>query len=239
VLKIQSFLASFLTGPLSLFLGAQMALVAHEISLPRPAEEGKVSVEEAIKGRRTVRHFESKVLTLSQLGQVLWAGQGETEKAGLRRRAAPSGGALYPLDLYAVVGQGGVQGLQSGIYRYLPESHSLREVSPGDKRQSVAKAAWGQAWMADAPAILVVTAQYRRITQKYGERGIRYALIEVGHVGENICLQAVALGLGAGLVGAFGDEKLRALLECPAGEDPLYLLPIGYQRHEPEESENR
>jgi len=85
-------------------------------------------------------------------------------------------------------------------------------------------------WMADAPAILAVVGQYKKVTQKYGERGIRYALIEVGHVGQNVSLQAEALGLGAGLVGAFEDEKVAALLRCPSGEDPLYLLPVGYKR---------
>lgn len=221
--------AFFLAGTLALFflLGGQMASEAREISLPKPAEEGRISVEQAIKARRTIRLFQNNALTLDQLGQLLWAGQGVTEKGGLGKRAAPSGGGLYPLELYAVVGRDGVQGLQPGIYRYLPENHSLREVSSGDKRQDVARAAWGQMWMAEAPAMLALAAQYRRITQKYGERGIRYALIEVGHVGQNICLQAEALGLGAGVVGAFEDEKVGALLGCPPGEDPLYLLPIG------------
>ena len=128
------------------------------------------------------------------------------------------------------MGEEGVPGLRPGIYRYLPERHSLSEVSSEEARQSVARAAWGQMWMAEAPAISAVAGQYKRITQKSGERGIRYALIEVGHVGQNICLQAEALGLGAGLVGAFEDEKVAALLRCPPGEDPLYLLPIGYKR---------
>lgn len=214
---------------LLLLLGVEMGFAAQEVPLPKPAEEGRIPVERAIKERRTIRHFQDKALTLSHLGQLLWAGQGVTEKGGLHRRAAPSGGALYPLELYAIVGKNGVQGLQAGIYRYLPEKHSLSGVSSGDERQSVARVAWGQMWMADAPAILAVAAQYQRITQKYGDRGVRYALIEVGHVGQNISLQAEALGLGAGVVGAFEDKKLAALLGCPPGEDPLYLLPIGYK----------
>ena len=231
MLKNHSSLVFFATGAIFLFAwGLEMAFAAQEIPLPQPVEEGRISVEGAIKERRTIRRFQNKALTLNQLGQLLWAGQGVTEKGELHRRAAPSGGALYPLELYAIVGEEGVRGLQPGIYRYLPESHSLSEVSLGEARQSLARAAWGQMWMADAPAILAVVGQYKKVTQKYGERGIRYALIEVGHVGQNVSLQAEALGLGAGLVGAFEDEKVAALLRCPSGEDPLYLLPVGYKR---------
>jgi SagB-type dehydrogenase family enzyme len=231
VLKNHSSLVFFATLAIFLFgWGLEMAFAAQEIPLPQAVEEGRISVEGAIKERRTIRQFQNKALTLSQLGQLLWAGQGVTEKGELHRRAAPSGGALYPLELYAVVGEEGVRGLRPGIYRYLPESHSLSEVSSGEARQSLARAAWDQMWMADAPAILAVAGQYKKVTQKYGERGIRYALIEVGHVGQNVSLQAEALGLGAGLVGAFEDEKVTALLRCPPGEEPLYLLPVGYKR---------
>jgi len=203
---------------------------AAEISLPKPSEDGRMSVERAIKERRTIRHFQGKALNLSQLGQLLWAGQGITEKGGFGRRAAPSGGALYPLDLYAVVGKDGVAELKPGIYRYVPDRHSLVEITPGDKRQSVARGSWGQMWMAEAPVILAIVAEYKRITRKYGERGIRYALIEVGHVGQNLFLQAEALGLGAGIVGAFEDEEIASVLKCSPGQDPICLLPIGYKR---------
>jgi SagB-type dehydrogenase family enzyme len=189
-----------------------------------------MSVERALKERRTIRHFQDRALELSQLSQLLWAGQGITEKGGYQRRAAPSGGALYPLDLYAVVGQAGVTGLKPGIYRYLPERHALVEVSPGDKRESIARGALGQMWMAEAPVILAIVAEYKRITRKYGERGIRYALVEVGHVGQNLFLQAEALGLGVGIVGAFDDREVASLLKCSSGQDPICLLPVGFKR---------
>jgi SagB-type dehydrogenase family enzyme len=207
-----------------------MTSEALEISLPKPSEDGRISVERAIKERRTIRHFQTRALTLSQLGQLLWAGQGITEKGGFQRRAAPSGGALYPLDLYAVVGKDGVAELEPGIYRYLPQRHSLLEVVPGDMRGSVARGSLSQMWMAEAPVILAIVSEYKRITRKYGERGIRYALIEVGHVGQNLFLQAEALGLGAGIVGAFEDEEIASILKCSPGKDPICLLPVGYKR---------
>ena len=213
-----------------LVLASSGTSFSQEIRLPKPDQEGQVSVERAIRERRTIRDFQGKALSLGQLGQLLWAGQGITEREGFQRRAAPSGGGLYPLDLYAVVADQGVIGLDSGVYRYLPQTHALSKVGGGDQRQSIAKKALHQMWMAGAPVIVAITAEYQRITRKYGERGIRYALIEVGHVGQNIFLQAEALGLGTGIVGAFEDKEIASILKCSAGQDPICLLPVGYKR---------
>ena len=94
------------------------------IMLPKPSFKGKVSVEEAIRSRRTIRDFESVPLTLSQLSQLLWAAQGITDQ---RRgfRSAPSAGALYPLDIYVATGENGVENLAEGVYRFLPHRHAL------------------------------------------------------------------------------------------------------------------
>jgi SagB-type dehydrogenase family enzyme len=196
------------------------------IRLPEPAYDGKVSVERAIKGRRTIRDFQPKPLALDQLSQLLWSAQGITDE---RRefRAAPSGGALYPLDVYAVVGKGGVEGLESGVYHYHPSSHSIQLIRKGDRRKEVAGAALWQMWMARAPVIFVITSEYERITRKYGNRGIRYAQIEVGHVGQNIFLQSEALGLGAGIVGAFRDDAVTEAIGAPEAHKPLIIMPVG------------
>ena len=82
--------------------------------------------------------------------------------------------------------------------------------------------------MAGAPVSLVLTAEYARIERKYGARGKRYALIEVGHAGQNIFLQAEALGLGAGIVGAFDDAGLARALQLPGVHEPLIVLPVGH-----------
>jgi SagB-type dehydrogenase family enzyme len=85
-------------------------------------------------------------------------------------------------------------------------------------------------WMAKAPVIFLITAEYKRITEKYGERGIRYALIEVGHVGQNLFLQAEALGLGAGIVGAFNDLEVSRVAALPPKHEPLLIMPVGYKK---------
>jgi SagB-type dehydrogenase family enzyme len=200
-----------------------------DMKLPQPRTKGQVSLEEAVKRRRTIRSFTSASLTLEQLSQLLWAAQGITEERGFKRAAA-SGGALYPMDMYAVVGRAGVEGLQAGIYHYEPEGHTISLLLEGDLREHLARACLHQMWMARAPLSLVVTAEYSRITSKYGERGVRYALMEAGHAGQNIFLQAEAFGLGAGIVGAFHDDEVIQVMKIPRSHEPLLIMPVGNRK---------
>lgn len=200
----------------------------HRMNLPKPRLIGDVSVEEAIKHRRTIRSYLSKPLSTEQLSQIFWAAQGITEDRGYKR-SAPSGGALYPMDIYAVVGDNGVQGMKTGIYHYDPHNHAAMLVTEGDFRADVAMASLSQMWMARAPLNLVITSEYRRITSKYGSRGERYAMIEAGHIGQNIFLQAEALGLRAGIVGAFHDKDVIRIMKIDRSHEPLLILPVGYE----------
>lgn len=199
------------------------------ILLPKHKSKGSLSVEEALASRRTRRDFQAKPLSLEEVAQLLWAAQGITGTDGYLR-AAPSAGALYPLDVYAVVGEASVEGLAAGAYRYLPPQHGLKQITTGDLREAVAQASLKQRWMADAPLSLVVTAEYSRIEGKYGSRGRRYALMEAGHAGQNVFLQAEALGLAAGIVGAFDDGRLANVLHLPRGHEPLLVMPVGHPR---------
>jgi len=196
--------------------------------LPEPFKKGSLSVEEAIKRRRTVRSFSSRPLEKGALSQLLYGVQGITEDKGFKRAVA-SGGALYPLDVYAVVGDRGAEGLDAGVYHYIPAGHKIEPVIPGDRRRQLAVASLSQMWMAGAPANLVITAEYSRICSKYGERGRRYAMIEAGHAGQNIFLQAEALGLKAGIVGAFDESNVISVLGIPESHEPLLIMPVGYQ----------
>jgi len=217
---------------LGFFLGmGLLALNTAEasISLPKPSFGGKVSVEKAIKGRRTVRDFKEKGLSLMHLSQLLWAGQGITDSLE-KKRAAPSAGALYPLDIYILIGESSVEKIEAGIYRYLPNEHSLLPIATGDRRRDMALASLSQMWMSRAPAMLIITSEYQRIKGKYGERGIRYALMEVGHVGQNLFLQAEALGLGTGIVGAFDDSQVSKIASLPTQHEPLLIIPVGYKK---------
>jgi SagB-type dehydrogenase family enzyme len=100
-------------------------------------------------------------------------------------------------------------------------------MASGDRRQALAQAALNQDCVRTGAAVLVLAALYERTTRKYGERGIRYVHIEIGHVAQNVYLQAVALGLGTVMVGAFDDEEVKAVLGLEKDEQPLGLMPIG------------
>jgi len=199
------------------------------LSLPKPSSDGKVSLEKAIKERRTVRDFRERALSLIHLSQLLWAAQGITDVA-TGKRAVPSGGALYPLDIYILIGENGVERIEAGVYHYLSKEHSVAMISKGDRRREISTASLSQMWMAKAPVIFVITAEYKRITGKYGERGIRYALIEVGHAGQNLFLEAEALGLGAGIVGAFSDLEVSKVASLPSKHEPILIMPVGYKK---------
>ena len=191
------------------------------IPLPSPDLQGTRSLEETLAQRRSVRAFEDRPLTDSELGRLLWAAQGLTGEQGFR--TAPSAGALYPLELYVATAQ--------GIFHYQPPAHHLVELSRVDARPALCEAALDQEAVRQAPALFVVTAVYERTTGKYGqERGPRYVHLEAGHAAQNLLLAAVALDLGAVPIGAFHDEEIQAVLGLPADHEPLYLIPVGHPR---------
>ena len=199
------------------------------MDLPNVQTDGTVSLEKTIKVRRTIRSFTAQQLTLEQFSQLLWAAYGITEGRGYKRAAA-SGGACYPMDIYAIVGEDGVKGINAGIYHYEPMGHSVSLIVEGDFREELARASLGQMWMATPPLSLAICSEYDRITDRYGDRGVRYAMIEAGHIGQNIFLQAEALGLGAGIVGAFQDEAVIQVMGTPPSHEPLLIMPVGYKR---------
>ena len=198
------------------------------MKLPPEKIERTVSVEQAISQRRTVRTFISEPLELHQFSQLLWAAQGITEKSGFKR-SAPSAGALYPMDVYVVAGKDSVAQIEAGVYHYEPQGHMVSLVTGGDLREALSRASLSQMWMAKAPVDIVITAEYSRATIKYGKRGVRYAMIEAGHIGQNLFLQAEALGLKAGIVGAFHDKEIIRVMNISSSHEPLLIIPIGYQ----------
>ncbi|MDR9500605.1 MAG: SagB/ThcOx family dehydrogenase [Desulfurivibrionaceae bacterium] len=192
------------------------------ITLPDPDRQGQVSVEAALQGRLSCRRYGPGPLTLAHLSQLLWAAQGITRPGG--RRSAPSAGGLYPLEIYVTAGD--VRELESALYHYRPRNHALELLLSGDCRGELAAAALGQESVAKAPLSLVLTAVFERSAVKYGSRARRYVHMEIGHVAQNIYLQATALGLGTVVVGAFVDDRVQALLHLQK-EEPLAIMPVG------------
>ncbi len=198
------------------------------VKLPKPQLSGNLSVEEAIAARRTVRSFSEKPLTLMQLSQILWSGQGITETR-FNHRSAPSAGALYPALIYIVVRPGMVEKLDAGIYRYSPEGHYLQMTAEGDFTDKLRKVGYSQSFYAKAPVCFVLTGEYKKTTWKYGKRGMRYVHMEMGHIAQNMMLQVQTLKLAIGVAGAFRDERVSELLNLKEEETPFYLLPVGHR----------
>ena len=193
------------------------------IRLPEPKHSSGTSIEEALLKRQSVRDFKDKPLTLAEVSQLAWAAQGTSYRDD--RRTVPSAGALYPIELFVVAGN--VSGLPAGIYRYSPKSHELLSIEKGDKRSDLCNAALGQSSVKRAPAVLVLSGVYERTITKYGDRGIRYVHMEAGHAAQNVCLQAIPMGLGTVVIGAFRDEDVKEILRMADRERPLYVIPVG------------
>jgi SagB-type dehydrogenase family enzyme len=201
-----------------------MSTVTTPIRLSRLTLSSERSLESVLQERRSVREYSRKRLTRDELAQLLWAAQGVTGPGGLR--TAPSAGALYPLEVDVVIGD--VDGLPSAIYRYRPDRHELVLTREGDRRRELRAAALGQDCVEAGAAVIALAGVYERTTGKYGERGIRYVHMEVGHAAQNVCLQAAALGLGTVVVGAFEDGPVERVLGLARDEEPLSLIPVGH-----------
>jgi SagB-type dehydrogenase family enzyme len=142
-------------------------------------------------------------------------------------RTAPSAGARYPLEIYVLAGK--VKGIEQGLYKYIPEGHKLIRTTDKDMRSDLCASALNQAMIKEAPAVLLFCAVFERTTERYGNRGReRYVYMDLGHSAENVYLQAEALHMGTCAIGAFNDDQVKAAMNLPEEEEPLYIMPFGY-----------
>ncbi|MBN1620818.1 SagB/ThcOx family dehydrogenase [candidate division WOR-3 bacterium] len=200
---------------------------AEMIRLPEPVFDGGTSFERAAFERRSVRSFSDKPMDLFQLSQILWAAQGISDTLK-NFRTIPSAGAIYPLELY--VFSGNVEGLEPGIYKYLPEENALFTFISEDKRDELSFSCHNQRFIREAPVVLLVTGVESRTRSRYGSRAERYVFMEAGHLGQNVSLQAVTLGLSSVMIGAFDDLKVAGIMDFDNAEIPLYVIPLGYRK---------
>ncbi len=200
---------------------------AEKIPLPPPGEFQGLPVEEAIRQRRSIRDYSGQPMPLEELSRLLFAASGITaERWGLKLRAAPSAGALYPIELYPVIHN--VSGLDPGLYHYSVLDHSLELLRRGDFRGTIIRAGLAQEFLGQANVVLILTAIFQRTRWKYRERTYRYVMLEGGHIGQNVYLAATSMGLGACAVGAFMDQDLNRLLEVDGRHEAvIYLLAVG------------
>ena len=201
------------------------------IELPPPVTEGGEGLWRTVLARRSLRDFDpSQPLTRAALSQLLWATQGLTlNPEDDRFRASPSAGALHPLDTYLVLNR--VSGLPAGIAQYDVRSPGLELVAEGDFSQEVAAAALEQEIAADCGVVFIWVAVPGRSKPKYRDRAHRYIYLDAGHVGAQLHLAAVALGLGCCAIGAFLDDEVNALLGVDGeAATAVYLSVVGHVR---------
>ena len=212
------FLVLLLVSNVVLAQPVAVAPVVMTIKLSEPDLNGKISLEQAIKNRRSVREFTNQELKIEQIGQLCWSAQGITEpNKGLR--AAPSAGALYPMQLYVV--------LPDGLYLYSPQGHSLEKQINGDIRPMLSTASFGQKVVQNSPCIFVISGSIRKIEAKYRGKGEKFIYLEAGHIAQNIHLQAVVLGLGSVPLGAFDPKSVAGICKLTEELEPLYLVCTG------------
>ena len=200
---------------------------APQIHLPPPGGEGGLSTEEAIQRRRSVRDFSGEPMALQELSRLLfYVGGINGERWGYRVRSAPSSGALYPIEVYAVVHQ--VEGLSPGVYHYGVKNHSLAQLRVADLRDDVVRQGVMQKFLAQANLVLFFTVIFQRMRWKYHDRTYRYGLLEAGHLGQNVYLAATSMGLGACALGALMDDEVDAMLGVDGKDEAaVYMLAVG------------
>lgn len=199
-----------------------------KIKLPLPKQIETMSVDEAIRKRRSVRAFSQKPLTLEQLSYLLWASTGiQRKERGYEFRTAPSAGALYPIETYLLANN--VNGLEKALYHYSIKSHALEELEAGDFSVALAHAALEQEMLLRAAAVFVWTAIFDRSKWKYRQRAYRYVYLDAGHIAQNLALAATSMGLGSCQVGAFFDDEVNKVVGVDGEEEStIYLSVVGY-----------
>ena len=200
---------------------------AKKIKLPRPSFAG-APVETVIRERKSVRSFSDRTVSLEHLAQLLLSADGLTHNLGsYALRAAPSGGALYPVELYVIVTN--IEQLDMGLYHLQVADSSRELVKAGHFNRQIHRAANEQSAVGSSPLTVILTSRFDRSTRKYADRGYRYIYMEAGAICENVYLQAGSLGMGTVAVGAFNDRWLNELLEIDGvKEAALLIMPTGF-----------
>jgi len=199
---------------------------AEKVKLPTDWKMDKTLLE-ALQFRRSHRRYTDAPLSMDDLAVLLWASQGISARAGnFFFRTAPSAGALYPVETYLSIQN--VHSLSSGLFHFQVAEFCLERLSEGSGGKRVAAAALGQNFLAGAGVVFIWSAVLRRNFAKYGHRGLRYVMMDAGHVCQNLLLAAEALDLGACPVAAFYDDEFNGLLGIDGKEETvIYLAAVG------------
>jgi SagB-type dehydrogenase family enzyme len=204
---------------------------APKVALPTEVPTSDASFDDVVSTRTTARGFARGGISITQLAKVLFTSYGVTRDNvdtifPRPFRSVPSGGALYPLELYVHVGH--VDGLDPGLYHYDPEDHTLDVLRAGADPATVAGLLVQDDLARSAAAMIFVSAVFYRSTFKYGDRGYRFVLLEAGHLAQNAILCAHELGLASAPLGGYADRDVDRYLGFDGvSESTIYVLLFG------------
>lgn len=202
------------------------------IPLPEATDFSSKSFESTLRERRSVREFNSKPISLAELSSILFSGDGivsefqDVDESVWSLRTAPSGGGLYPIDMYCISFD--VETLEKGLYFYNAHKHTLERIKNEDYRNDLVDATHLSSVFETASCCIVLKCIMNRMNFKYGERAYRFALLEAGHIAQNLILGATSLGLASLPVGGFIDDRVNSILKIDGCEEfAIYLIAIG------------
>ena len=205
------------------------------VTLPRDFGnlERKNDLISLIRDRRSARIYTGEDMSLLQLSFLLWATQGVKKLRGKKYatiRTVPCGGARHEFETYLLIRN--ISGLYPGAYHYLPLEHTLEFLHPvEDLEKAISESLCGQTWAAKANVVFYWSMVPYRAEWRYGIYAHRVALIDAGHIGQNLYLACTGLNLGTCAIGAFEDPVCNRLFELDGEEEYIvYTAPVGTVR---------
>jgi SagB-type dehydrogenase family enzyme len=184
------------------------------------------SLESALKDRQTIRELTGGYISRDILDDLVWAAYGHTHSDGpLKMRTAPSAGATYPVEIYLVLHD--VDDYPDGLYLYDTRNERLTTVKEGGFLNDICRASLNQDFIPLANATFLLVYNPDRIASHYGRESLRYALLECGHIAQNILLMATARGMGSVPVGAFYQKRLGSIIGLQEDREVLYMICVG------------
>lgn len=199
--------------------------------LPKPFLDNKISLKEVLLQRSSIRQFSSGKIKKQDLGNLLFysCGMKDSRNELLPFRFYPSAGARYPIETYVVILKEG-QGTKAGIYHYHLKSHSLEILTTSRFKKELFKS-FSQTWIKKAPVLILNSAIFYRTEIKYGVRGYRHILGEMGCLNQNFYLLSSALKLNCCAIGGYFDDNLNKLLDLDGKEESVIgVLAVGYPK---------
>lgn len=198
------------------------------IKLPEPAIPDKVAFKEVLYKRQSLRDFSKNKVTLKDISNVLYysAGIREENETWTGNRFYPSAGARYPIEVYPIIL--GAESVKPGVYHYYLKKHLLELLPEKQNYKQLSIEYFGNPWAKDASVFLVISAVFYRNMVKYGERGYRHVLTELGCLMQNIYLSCAVLNLGCCPTGGYNDGGYNSLLDLDGAEESVIgVIAIG------------